>query len=275
MSGSPSRPKSPRHATAEQAPAAQTPNAGQACPQAPQFASSLARLTQRLPQRTWPAGQVGTHVLCAQVAPGPHALPQPPQFAVSVATSTQRPAQSVPPAMAQVAAQTPAAQTWPVPQAAAQSPQFAGSFRRSAHPDAPQVASGAMHVSSVVVGVQAPAEQNWPAGQTLAQEPQCAGSFRRSTHAGASAPHVERGAAQVSTGVVGTGPEDEPQPENKAMAAAAASTDRVIGAELRQGMVESTMDVGARYTPLFIDSHGNGSTAKRSACVTRFVIRAA
>lgn len=125
-----------------------------------------------------------------------------------------------------------------------------------------------MHVSSVLVGVQAPAEQNWPAGQTLAQEPQCAGSFRRSTHAGASAPHVERGAAQVSTGVVGTGPEDEPQPENKAMAAAAASTDRVIGAELRQGMVESRMDVGVRNTPLFIGSHGNGGTAKRSACVT-------
>jgi hypothetical protein len=77
-----------------------------------------------------------------------------------VATSTQRPAHSVPPAIPQVAAQTPAAQTWPAPQAVPQVPQFSGSLRKSAQADALQVASGAAHVNTVLVGVHAPAEQN-------------------------------------------------------------------------------------------------------------------
>jgi hypothetical protein len=62
--------------------------------------------------------------------------------------------------MPQVPAQLPPEQTWPAPQAVPQVPQLSGSFRRSAHADALQVASGAAHVSWVVVAVHAPVEQN-------------------------------------------------------------------------------------------------------------------
>jgi hypothetical protein len=71
--------------------------AGQALPQAPQFAASVAVFTQLEPQRVDP----GAHPQAPFVQPLPagHTLPQAPQLRGSLATFVQAPPQRVAPAL--------------------------------------------------------------------------------------------------------------------------------------------------------------------------------
>ena len=76
--------------------------AEQACPaeqvvaQDPQWAGSVCRFTQVVPQRVKPAAQVGWQVPDAQVWPAAQVVPQDPQFRGSLETSVQTVAAPVP-----------------------------------------------------------------------------------------------------------------------------------------------------------------------------------
>lgn len=145
-----------------------------ACAHAPQFAPSVCRSTQALPQRVVPGGQA--QAPARQTSPPGQAWPQPPQWRASSVTSTHpSPAQVVLPVGH---AQVPAAQVCPVPQSAHDAPQCRGSKAVSQQRPSPH-ASAALWEQ---VATQLPSSQRWPAEQVVVQSPQWLGSKRMSVH---------------------------------------------------------------------------------------------
>jgi len=66
-------------------------------PHAPQFAGSVATLTQEVPHRVVPPAQLTPHLPAEQTWPLGHAMSHAPQFAGSAPTLTQEVPQSVVP----------------------------------------------------------------------------------------------------------------------------------------------------------------------------------
>lgn len=171
--------------------------AGQALPQAPQFALFDARKTQfpaprpRPAHCTSPAGQ--SQVPDWHPAPPGHTVPHAPQLALLLERSTQAPPrppppmQSVRPPLPQPATQAPAEQVVAPRQPLPQPPQLALSFWGFTQL-IPQRRSPGAHA-------QAPLTQLAPRGHCLLQAPQLRGSVCVSTQA---LPQVVFGAVQLA-----------------------------------------------------------------------------
>jgi hypothetical protein len=177
-----------------QLPELQVAPAGQAIPQSPQLAGSLATATQapgEVPQTLVLAGQL--HVPDAQLAPVAQTWPQAPQLAVSVAAGTHWVPQT---RFGATQVQTPLRQSSYPPQDRRQALQFEVSFVRFAHcapgpvqgvAPASQAQAPPVHVprpqnrrqlpqwnSSVWRSTQAPPQSVWPVGHSqtpAAQDP--------------------------------------------------------------------------------------------------------
>lgn len=117
----------------------------QTVPQPPQFAVSVAVLTQIPLHRVWPTGQAEeVHTPFAQLCPLAQVMPQPPQLAVSVAVLTQVVPQRVWPTGQAGKVQAPPTHVRPAAQTLLQDPQLA---------------------LSVAVLTQVPLQTVWPLAQ--------------------------------------------------------------------------------------------------------------